>query len=170
MNLNSLLYSLGLSGLFSSRIFLPAFVTALFMKYGHSWPLLNNIEFLSEMAAKTANTSESAANQCLAGHCDGAGPHCRGDLLSIEIGCPFPPISYFWPEFLHEMDASNRALGSCAAAGVVRGDHRSAADGLVEFLVLSIRIHQSIANCRLSCGLSDFASKRKAIHLCGWLA
>lgn len=55
MNLNSLLYSLGLSGLFSSRIFLPAFVTALFMKYGHSWPLLSNIEFLSEMAAKAAN-------------------------------------------------------------------------------------------------------------------
>jgi len=55
MNLNSLLYSLGLSGLFSSRIFLPAFVTALFLKYGHSWPFLNNIEFLSEMAQKAAN-------------------------------------------------------------------------------------------------------------------
>ncbi len=55
MNLNSLLYSLGLSGLFSSRIFLPAFVTALFMKYGYSWPFLSNIEFLSEMAAKAAN-------------------------------------------------------------------------------------------------------------------
>jgi len=55
MNLNSLLYSLGLSGLFSSRIFLPAFVTALFMKYGHSWPFLNNIEFLAEMAQKASN-------------------------------------------------------------------------------------------------------------------
>ncbi len=55
MNINSLLYSLGLSGLFSSRIFLPAFVTALFMKYGHAWPLLKNIEFLSELAAKAAD-------------------------------------------------------------------------------------------------------------------
>ncbi len=55
MNLNSLLYSLGLSGLFSSRIFLPAFVTAFFLRYGHSWPFLNNIEFLSELAEKSAN-------------------------------------------------------------------------------------------------------------------
>lgn len=55
MNINSLFYSLGLSGLFSSRIFLPAFVTAVFLKYGHSWPFLNNIEFLSELAQKAAN-------------------------------------------------------------------------------------------------------------------
>jgi len=55
MNLNSLLYSLGLSGLFSSRIFLPAFVTAFFLKYGHSWPFLNNIELLGELAEKANN-------------------------------------------------------------------------------------------------------------------
>jgi|ETNmetMinimDraft_22_1059887.scaffolds.fasta_scaffold00072_2 hypothetical protein len=55
MNINSLFYSLGLSGLFSSRIFLPAFVTAVFLKYGHSWPFLNNIEFLAELANKAAN-------------------------------------------------------------------------------------------------------------------
>ena len=55
MNLNSLLYSLGLSGLFSSRIFLPAFVTAFFLKYGHSWPFLNNIEFLANLAEKANN-------------------------------------------------------------------------------------------------------------------
>lgn len=55
MNINSLLYSLGLSGLFSSRIFLPAFITALFMKYGHSWPFLSGIDFLSELAEKAAN-------------------------------------------------------------------------------------------------------------------
>ncbi len=55
MNINSLLYSLGLSGLFSSRIFLPAFVTAFFMKYGHSWPFLNSIEFLAELAEKASN-------------------------------------------------------------------------------------------------------------------
>lgn len=55
MNLNSLLYSLGLSGLFSSRIFLPAFVTAFFLKYGHSWPFLNNIDLLAELAEKANN-------------------------------------------------------------------------------------------------------------------
>ena len=55
MNINSLLYSLGLSGLFSSRIFLPAFVTAFFLKYGHSWPFLNNIEFLANLAEKANN-------------------------------------------------------------------------------------------------------------------
>jgi len=44
-----------LSGLFSSRIFLPAFVTAFFLKYGHSWPFLNNIDLLAELAEKANN-------------------------------------------------------------------------------------------------------------------
>jgi len=52
MELNSLLYSLGLSGLFSTRVFLPAFVTSLFMRYGHKWPFLQEVDFLSNLAQK----------------------------------------------------------------------------------------------------------------------
>ena len=34
---------------------LTGFLTALFMKYGHSWPFLANIEFLAEIGHKASN-------------------------------------------------------------------------------------------------------------------
>ncbi|MDQ8201691.1 DUF4126 family protein [Pelagicoccus sp. SDUM812003] len=50
MDINSLLYSLGLSGFFASRAFLPAFASALVAKYGSSLPFLGDIEFLQKMS------------------------------------------------------------------------------------------------------------------------
>lgn len=47
MDLNSIFYSLGLSGMFASRAFLPAFATSLAMKYGDTLPLLKGLEFLN---------------------------------------------------------------------------------------------------------------------------
>ena len=47
MDLNAIFYSLGLSGMFSSRAFLPAFATSLAMKYGDTLPLLKGLEFLN---------------------------------------------------------------------------------------------------------------------------
>ncbi|MCH6257322.1 DUF4126 family protein [Puniceicoccaceae bacterium K14] len=46
MNLNSLLYSLGLSGFFSSRAFLPAFLTALALRFGDTLPFLKDLDFV----------------------------------------------------------------------------------------------------------------------------
>ncbi|MEM9160507.1 MAG: DUF4126 domain-containing protein [Verrucomicrobiota bacterium] len=55
--LNSFLYSIGLSGLFSSRIFLPAFVTAVFLKYGSQWSFLTEkIGFLADIAERAHAT------------------------------------------------------------------------------------------------------------------
>ena len=50
MDINSLLYSLGLSGFFASRAFLPAFASALVAKYGSSIPMLGDVEFLQKMS------------------------------------------------------------------------------------------------------------------------
>ncbi len=50
MDFNALLYSLGLSGFFSSRAFLPAFLTALALKYGDSIPLLGSLDFIKTSA------------------------------------------------------------------------------------------------------------------------
>lgn len=50
MDLNSLLYSLGLSGFFASRAFLPAFAAAVAMKYGTHLPWLGNLEFVKSMS------------------------------------------------------------------------------------------------------------------------
>jgi len=46
MDLNALLYSFGLSGLFASRAFLPAFATAVALRYGESLPWLRDLEFV----------------------------------------------------------------------------------------------------------------------------
>ncbi len=50
MDFNALLYSLGLSGFFSSRAFLPAFLTALALKYGDVIPLLGSLDFIKTSA------------------------------------------------------------------------------------------------------------------------
>lgn len=50
MDFSALLYSLGLSGFFSSRAFLPAFATSLALKYGDHLPWLKNLEFIQNAA------------------------------------------------------------------------------------------------------------------------
>lgn len=50
MDLNSLIYALGLSGFFASRAFLPAFAAAVALKYGEHIPILKGIDFVQEMA------------------------------------------------------------------------------------------------------------------------
>lgn len=50
MDLNSILYAVGLSGFFASRAFLPAFAAAFAMRYGEHFPWLNGIDFIQEMA------------------------------------------------------------------------------------------------------------------------
>ncbi len=52
MELNSLLYSLGLSGMFSSRAFLPAFATSLALRYGDHLPFLNKVEFFQSTGSE----------------------------------------------------------------------------------------------------------------------
>lgn len=49
MDLSALLYSFGLSGLFSSRAFLPAFATSLVLRYGDQVPLLKSVDFLQSV-------------------------------------------------------------------------------------------------------------------------
>lgn len=45
-DINALLFALGATGLFTSRALVPAFLTALMMRYGGSLPFLGDIEFL----------------------------------------------------------------------------------------------------------------------------
>ena len=53
MDLNSLIYGLGISGLFASRAFIPAFISSFMLRYGNSFPILGEIDFL-----KTAGGGE----------------------------------------------------------------------------------------------------------------
>jgi predicted RNA-binding Zn-ribbon protein involved in translation (DUF1610 family) len=46
MDLTTLLYLTGATGFFSSRAFIPAFFTALFLRYGSSFPFIGDLEFI----------------------------------------------------------------------------------------------------------------------------
>jgi len=46
MDLTTILYGLGATGLFTSRAFVPAFLTALSLRFGADLPFLSNLEFL----------------------------------------------------------------------------------------------------------------------------
>ncbi len=54
MDFSSLLYSLGLSGFFSSRAFLPAFITAFALKYGDQLPFLKGLDFIQSLGEAPA--------------------------------------------------------------------------------------------------------------------
>ncbi len=47
MNATSLLFAIGSIGLFSSRVFLPAFITALLLRFGGHLPLVHNIGLIA---------------------------------------------------------------------------------------------------------------------------
>jgi hypothetical protein len=46
MDLTSLLYLTGTSGFFTSRAFIPAFFTAVFLRYGNYFPMIGDLEFV----------------------------------------------------------------------------------------------------------------------------
>ena len=46
MDLNTLIYGLGISGLFASRAFIPAFISSFMLRYGDSVPFLKEIDFI----------------------------------------------------------------------------------------------------------------------------
>ncbi len=46
MDLQSLLYLTGTSGFFTSRAFIPAFFTSVFLRYGHLFPKLGELDFI----------------------------------------------------------------------------------------------------------------------------
>lgn len=49
MDLNSLIYGLGISGLFASRAFLPAFISSVVLRWGDHFPFLKDIDFLQNI-------------------------------------------------------------------------------------------------------------------------
>ena len=46
MDLSSILYLTGTSGFFTSRAFIPAFFTSVFLRFGHSFPMLGSLDFI----------------------------------------------------------------------------------------------------------------------------
>ncbi|HSH10051.1 MAG TPA: DUF4126 family protein [Oceanipulchritudo sp.] len=46
MDLSSLVYLTGLSGFFTSRAFIPAFFTAVFLRYGNYFPMIGDLPFI----------------------------------------------------------------------------------------------------------------------------
>lgn len=51
LDLNSILYALGVTGLFTSRAFVPAFLTACYVRWGEAIPLIGNADIFAEAGA-----------------------------------------------------------------------------------------------------------------------
>ena len=52
MDLTSLLYLTGASGFFTSRAFIPAFFTAVFLRYGEAFPMIGDLPFVQATGAE----------------------------------------------------------------------------------------------------------------------
>ena len=52
MDLSSLLYLTGTSGFFTSRAFIPAFFTSVFLRYGQHFPMLGSLDFIQSTGSE----------------------------------------------------------------------------------------------------------------------
>ncbi len=52
MDINALIHGFGSIGMFNSRAFLPAFVTAVSLRYGSSFPIIGNLDLLQATGAE----------------------------------------------------------------------------------------------------------------------
>ena len=117
MDLHALLYALGLSGVFTSRAFLPAFFTSISLAYGDQVPLLNQIDFIERLSSAPTWLTEPWVMTTL------------GVLAVLEIvGDKNPDVRAFMVEAQGYMKSGLAAL---TTAGVITATQATEAQGLV---------------------------------------
>jgi len=111
MNIDAVLYGLGSATLFTSRAFVPAFLTALCLRFGDQLPLLSRIDLLQHAGSHPAWLTHGLTISVL------------GVLAVLEV------LSDKIPEAQEALDAVNRYLKPAAAVltylGVLGATDRS---------------------------------------------
>ena len=105
MDLTTLLYLTGASGFFTSRAFIPAFFTAVFIRYGHLFPFLGDQEFLQITGSEPTWFTNNWTILAL------------GVLSIIEIGATKIPEAQEVMESIHKYTKTGAA--AMAAMGVL---------------------------------------------------
>lgn len=105
MDLTTLLYLTGASGFFTSRAFIPAFCTALFMRYGHMMPFLGNVDFLQTSGAEPTWFTSNWTILAL------------GLLSAVEVGATKIPEAQELLDSVHKY--AKTAVAGVAALGII---------------------------------------------------
>lgn len=105
MDLSTLLYLTGASGFFTSRAFIPAFFTAVFLRYGHLFPWLGDQEFLQTTGSEPTWFTNNWTILAL------------GTLSIIEVGATKIPEAQELLDSIHKY--AKTGLGALAAMGVL---------------------------------------------------
>ena len=105
MDLASLIYLTGTSGFFTSRAFIPAFFTSVFLRYGHLFPTLGDLEFIQATGSEPTWFTSNYTILAL------------GVLSIIEIGATKIPEAQELLDGVHKYSKSG--LAALTAAGVL---------------------------------------------------
>lgn len=105
MDLSTLLYLTGASGFFTSRAFIPAFFTAVFLRYGHLFPWLGEQELLQVSGSEPTWFTNNWTILAL------------GTLSLIEVGATKIPEAQELLDGVHKYAKSG--LAALAAMGVL---------------------------------------------------
>ncbi|MFO7726299.1 MAG: DUF4126 family protein [Oceanipulchritudo sp.] len=105
MDLNSLLYLVGASGFFTSRAFVPAFFTATFLRYGHFFPFLGDLEFIQATGSEPTWFTSNLTILTL------------GVLAIVEVGATKIPEAQEMLESVHKYAKSG--VAALSALGVL---------------------------------------------------
>ncbi|MGC9451040.1 MAG: DUF4126 domain-containing protein [Oceanipulchritudo sp.] len=105
MDLNALIYLTGASGFFTSRAFIPAFFTAVFLRYGQYFPMIGDLEFIQ---ATGAEPTWFTSNLTILG---------LGLLSLVEVGATKIPEAQELLDGIHNYAKSG--LAALAAVGVL---------------------------------------------------
>lgn len=105
MDLSTLLYLTGASGFFTSRAFIPAFFTSVFLRYGHLFPWLGDQEFLQVSGSEPTWFTNNWTILAL------------GLLSIIEVGATKIPEAQEMLDSVHKY--AKTGLAALAAMGVL---------------------------------------------------
>jgi hypothetical protein len=105
MDLTSLLYLTGASGFFTSRAFIPAFCTAVFLRYGQYFPMLGEMEFVKATGAEPTWFTSNFTILAL------------GLLAIVEVGATKIPEAQELLDEVHKYTKSG--VAALAAMGVL---------------------------------------------------
>ena len=131
MNLSALANAIGLPGLFSTRVFLPAFVTAMLLRFGPQVPVIAHLGLLSHLHHNEPNWFTNNITLIV-----------LGALAALEtFGQKNPEIR----RLLHEFDIHLKtALAALTSFGVIRSEdsefirqvtaHASYADAIIPLI------------------------------------
>lgn len=117
-NISALLLAIGLPALFASRAFVPAFLSALLLRYGQHFPMLSGIDFLKATGGEPSWFTHNLTICAL------------GTLAAIEIAAMKSPEA---EELLQTIDKHLKAVvAALSSLGVLSAGDRVFVEGTIQ--------------------------------------